>query len=303
MAENKTFDEKEYITKMYESALESQKQGLTQDHDRNQAALDEQQKKPQQKTDANLTRTYVEAAKDKQNYNEVQNAYGLSSGAMGQARLSQDHQLPADLTALRKAQLGAEAGIEQERTALAREYEAAIRKAQAESDLAKVQALYEQAQKEDDRLLAQQEAAAKLMAGQGDYSRLDALYGQTAEELAALNGESGYEHENDGPDDTKTEQEDGLPGKKDDNNSNEITGNNQESYYQEIARAVLDSRYGMPHVYASLVKDVVDFRNNGASGREILSYLQQAVREGMITQEQAGKIYNANLTQPTVRGS
>lgn len=271
MAENKTFDEKEYITKMYESALESQKQGLTQDHDRNQAALDEQQKKLQQKTDANLTRTYVEAAKDKQNYNEVQNAYGLSSGAMGQARLSQDNQLQADLTALRKAQLGAEAGIEQERTALAREYEAAIRKAQAESDLAKVQALYEQAQKEDDRLLAQQEAAAKLMAGQGDYSRLAALYGLTAEELAALNGESG---ETDGY----------VPFIPSDDGSDDV-----------------------PATYDSLLAEISHYRKNGATGRELFAYLQRAVQEGKITQEQAGQIYRTGLPQttltPTNRGS
>lgn len=269
MAENKTFDEKEYITKMYESALESQKQGLTQDHDRNQAALDEQQKKLQQRTDANLTRTYVEAAKDKQNYNEVQNAYGLSSGAMGQARLAQDNQLQADLTALRKAQMDADAGIEQERTVLAKEYEAAIRKAQADSDLAKVQALYEQAQKEDDRLLSQQEAAAKLMAGQGDYSRLAALYGLTPEELAKLNGESG----------------DGGyvpfgPGDDDDD---------------------------VPATYDSLLAEISYYRKNGATGRELFAYLQRAVQEGKITQEQAGQIYRTGLPQttltPTNRGS
>ncbi len=305
MAENKTFDEKEYITKMYESALESQKQGLAQDHEKNQAALDAQQKKLQQQTDENLIRTYVEAAKAQQNHNEVQNAYGLSSGAMGQARLSQDNQLQADLTALRKAQLDADAGIERERAVLAKEYEAAIRKAQAESDLAKVQALYEQAQREEDRLLKQQEAAANLMAGQGDYSRLAALYGLTPEEVAKFSGQSGGSGIYTAPvspDDTIG----GVPPVVEDKSAGGVeddTGREQENYYQEISRAALDSRYGTPHVYASILKDVVDFRNNGASGREVFSYLQQAVREGMITQEQAGKIYNANLAQPTVRGN
>lgn len=199
MAENKTFDEKEYITKMYESALESQKQGLKQDYDQNNARFDELGKQLQKQTDANLTRTYVEAAKDKQNYNEVQNAYGLSSGAMGQARLAQDNQLQADLTALRAAQQTADAGIEQERALLAKEFSAAIQKAQADNDLAKVQALYEQAQREEDRLLKQQEAAAQLMAGTGDYSRLAALYGLTAEEVAVLNGQSKYTGDGDLP--------------------------------------------------------------------------------------------------------
>jgi hypothetical protein len=192
MAQTEKFDEKAYIEKMYGSAMESQKQELQQNYDKNVAALDEQQKKLQKQTDANLNRTYVEAAKDKQNYNEVQNAYGLSSGAMGQARLAQDNQLQADLTALRAAQQTADAGIEQERTLLAKEFSAAIQKAQADNDLAKVQALYEQAQREEDRLLKQQEAAANLMAGTGDYSRLAALYGLTPEEAAKLSGHSGY---------------------------------------------------------------------------------------------------------------
>lgn len=192
MAQTEKFDEKAYIEKMYGSAMESQKQELQQNYDKNVAALDEQQKKLQKQTDANLNRTYVEAAKDKQNYNEVQNAYGLSSGAMGQARLAQDNQLQADLTALRAAQQTADAGIEQERTLLAKEFSAAIQKAQADNDLAKVQALYEQAQWEEDRLLKQQEAAAQLMAGTGDYSRLAALYGLTPEEAAKLSGQSGY---------------------------------------------------------------------------------------------------------------
>ena len=305
MAENKTFDEKEYITKMYESALESQKQGLKQDYDQNNARFDELGKQLQKQTDANLNRTYVEAAKDKQNYNEVQNAYGLSSGAMGQARLAQDNQLQADLTALRAAQQTADAGIEQERTLLAKEFSAAIQKAQADNDLAKVQALYEQAQREEDRLLKQQEAAAQLMAGTGDYSRLAALYGLTPEEVAKLSGQSGGSGIYTAPvspDDTIS----GVPPVVEDKSAGGVeddTGREQENYYQEISRAALDSRYGTPHVYASILKDVVDFRNNGASGREIFSYLQQAVREGMITQEQAGKIYNANLAQPTVRGN
>ena len=52
--------------------------------------------------------------------------------------------------------------IERERGLLAKEYAAAIRQAQADNDIARAEALYEQAQREEERLLAQQEAAAKL---------------------------------------------------------------------------------------------------------------------------------------------
>lgn len=165
--------------------------------------------------------------------------------------------------------------------------------------------------------------AAELMAGQGDYTRLAALLGLTDAELAVLNGESadGSVSGSPGaynPEVAKIQQEliaagydltaDGIWTQQlqdlyDEFLRSKDKGSNSVNY-QQLAQSVLDSNiHGSPHVYASLVKDVVDFRNNGASGREILSYLQQAVREGMITQKQAGQIYNANLEQPTVRGN
>jgi hypothetical protein len=257
MAQTEKFDEKAYIEKMYGSAMESQKQELQQNYDKNVAALDEQQKKLQKQTDANLNRTYVEAAKDKQNYNEVQNAYGLSSGAMGQARLAQDNQLQADLTALRAAQQTADAGIEQERTLLAKEFSAAIQKAQADNDLAKVQALYEQAQREEDRLLKQQEAAAQLMAGTGDYSRLAALYGLTPEEVALLDqGNRSGKYYYDQPPISEVDPEDAVY----------VNG------YDDVLQAYLQ------------------LKKAGAGSRETDSLLRAAVSEGTITNAQANDI-------------
>jgi hypothetical protein len=184
-------NEKDYINKMYDASLESEKAGLQQGYNQANAQLEEQQKKAQQQTDANLTRTYVEAEKARKNYGEVQNAYGLTSGAMAQARLAQDNQLQSDLTALRAAQQNIDAGIERERGTLAQQYAAAIQQAQANNDLARAEALYAQAQREEQRLLAQQEAAANLMAGKGDYARLAELYGLTEEELRSLTGSRG----------------------------------------------------------------------------------------------------------------
>jgi transcriptional regulator with GAF, ATPase, and Fis domain len=181
----------EYINKMYDASLESEKAGLQQGYDQANAQLEEQQKKAQQQTDANLTRTYVEAAKAQKNYNEVQNAYGLTSGAMAQARLAQDNQLQGDLTTLRAAQQNIDAGIERERGTLAQQYAAAIQQAQANNDLARAQALFEAAQQEEARLNQQKANAANLMAGVGDYARLAELYGLTAEELALLMGKTG----------------------------------------------------------------------------------------------------------------
>ena len=176
----------EYINKMYDSSLESQKQSLAQDYASSLENLDAQQEKAQKQTDENLNRTYVEAAKQQKNYGEVQNAYGLTSGAMAQARLAMDNQLQSDLTTIRAAQQSTDAEVERQRGILAKEYSSAITKAQADNDLQRAQALYEAAQQEEEALLQKQQAAAKLMAGVGDYSLYSQLYGLTPEQIQIL---------------------------------------------------------------------------------------------------------------------
>ena len=176
----------EYINKMYDTALEQQKAGLQQDYDNAVAQLDGQQEKAGQQAQANLSRTYVEAEKARRNQAEMHNAYGLSSGAMAQARLAQDNQTAANMTAIRTAQQEADASIARERDLLGKEYANAIREAQANNDLARAEALYKAAQEEEARLLAKQEGAANLMGNAGDYSRLGQLYGLTAEEIRIL---------------------------------------------------------------------------------------------------------------------
>lgn len=180
----------EKIAKMYEAQLKSQKEQIGTDYDQAVSDLDAQQQKNQQITDANLNRTAVEAQKAAVNNAELHNAYGLSSGTRAQARLAQENQLQADMTALRAAQQNADADTERQRSLLAKEYASAIRQAQAENDLAKAQALYAAAEEEEERLLAKQEAAAKLMADAGDYSRLGTLYGLSKNEIAALSGDT-----------------------------------------------------------------------------------------------------------------
>lgn len=179
----------ELITQMYDKALASQTAQLEQNYNQGVADLQAEQERLQQQTDANLNRTYVEAARDQRNYAEVQNAYGLSSGAMAQARLAQDNQLEADLTALRNAQTTIDANIERERTTLSQQYAAAIAQAQADNDLQKAQALYQDAKEQDALLRQNQMEAGKLMASAGDYSILANIYGLTPEQVALLKGE------------------------------------------------------------------------------------------------------------------
>lgn len=180
-----------YINKMYDGSLESQKQTLASGYENNVSNIDASMEKQQKATDANLNRTYVESAKAAKNYGEVQNAYGLTSGAMAQARLAQDNQLQADLTALRAAQTDSDAQFERQRNLLAKEYSAAIAKAQADNDYQRAQALYNAAKADEDQLMQMQKDAGNLMAGVGDYSILAKLYGLTDEQLALLNRKYG----------------------------------------------------------------------------------------------------------------
>lgn len=180
-------ENEKYINKMYDSNLKNTQAQLEADHAQDQANLDEAGEAARKQTQENLQRTYVEAAKRQKNYQEVQNAYGMTSGAMAQARLAQDNQLQADMTAIRTAQQEADAGIQRQRSTLAQQYAAAITKAQQENDLARAQALYEEARRAEDALNQQHKEKAALLAEAGDYSLYKGLYGLTDAQVETLN--------------------------------------------------------------------------------------------------------------------
>lgn len=176
----------EQLKQMYAGNLNSQKEQLKTDYENAVSNLDAQKQQNQQATDDNLNRTAVEAQRRALNDEEYYAAAGLTSGARAQARMARDNQLMSDLSTLRAAQQAADADAERQRGLLAREYDSAIRKAQADNDLALAQALYEQAALTEQTLLTQQKEAAKLMADVGDYTRMGELYRLTSEEIAAL---------------------------------------------------------------------------------------------------------------------
>lgn len=166
-----------YINDMYDASLESQKQQLQSNYETNVSNLEAEKEKAAREHDEDLNRTYVESYKKAKNFNEVQNAYGLTSGAMGQAALAQGNQLQANLTDLRANQQQIDAEIERQRSILSKEYTAAIAKAQADNDFERAQALYEQAKIEEERMLQKQKEAAEFMAQMGDPSLLMQYYG------------------------------------------------------------------------------------------------------------------------------
>ena len=176
----------ELLKQMYDSNLASQKAALQSDYDAAVADLDAQKAANQQQAQNNIRMTKTEADRSAVNAAEYYEAAGLSSGAKAQARVAQDNQLLADLTAIRAAQQQGDIDIERQRGLLGQQYAAAIREAQANNDMARAQALYEQAKEAEANLLAQQKEAANAMASIGNFDLYAQLYGLTPEQKGAL---------------------------------------------------------------------------------------------------------------------
>lgn len=176
---------KDYINKLYDSQLASQKEGLAQTYNESIADLNANKAAAERQKQKNLTATAVEAQRAQKNYNEVQSAYGLTSGAMAQARLAQDNQLQADMTAIRTAAADQDAAIERQRSLLSQQYSSAIREAQANNDMERARSLYELAAKEEEALRKKQLAAAYASAGSNSGSNEN---GQSAGDLQVQPG-------------------------------------------------------------------------------------------------------------------
>lgn len=136
----------------YNSALEAQKSSLEADYNKAIADLGQQKENNQKATDANLTRTSVEAQRARNNYAETANAYGLTSGAAAQARLAQNNDELRNLTTIRATQQEQDAQIERQRGILSDQYAAALRQAQANNDYNLAMQIYEDAKQQEKTL-------------------------------------------------------------------------------------------------------------------------------------------------------
>lgn len=182
----------ELLKQMYDANLASKKAALQSDYDAAVADLNAQKAANQQQAQNNIRLTKTEADRSAVNAAEYYEAAGLSSGAKAQARVAQDNQLLADLTAIRAAQQQGDINIERQRGLLGQQFAAAIREAQANNDMARAQALYEQAKEAEANLLAQQNGdsliasdEAERKAGQAkldqQYKDMLAFYKETAQ--------------------------------------------------------------------------------------------------------------------------
>lgn len=152
----------DYLRSMYGSALASQLESLKSSYEQNLSDLDASGKK----TDAGYVeqkrQTTGDAAQSAANWREMANAYGLNSGAIGQANLAQSNQLQSNLNTLGTAQAAAQEEIERQRTLLGQQYQSAINEAKANNNYQLAQALYQEAVRAEEALRQQEQYNSNL---------------------------------------------------------------------------------------------------------------------------------------------
>ena len=169
----------EALNKIYDSNMESQRIGLEAEYQKALSDLEAARQQQTAKTDAALTKTYVDALQKARNYAEVQNAYGQGSGTAEQARLARDMGLQQDLTDLRLLQTDAaqKNALNQYGTSLS--YRDALARANAANEAERAKGLFDAADQEQQNLEKLQEFIGKEYAKKGNYEILGKLYGLT----------------------------------------------------------------------------------------------------------------------------
>lgn len=151
-----------YIQQIYDALLQTQLQQLEAAYWENMATLDTEAVQTDSTYEDKKRQTGAAAAQQAAIWRETANAYGLNSGAVGQAVLAQGNQLQGDLNTLRAAQAAAQTELQRQRTQLAVEYRSAIERALAENNFEKATALYEEAVRAEEALQEQKQFDANL---------------------------------------------------------------------------------------------------------------------------------------------
>ena len=180
------------INQIYDNQLKSQQLALQMENEEALSDLGAKQKQQEAKTDQDLTQAYVDAMKKAKNYAEVQNAYGMGSGTMGQAQIAQDTELQNALTRLRTAQMGADAKLGMEGFDLGKTYRDKLVEAQQSVDSERAGALIDAAEKEEQSLVDIQQLIGQQLAKQNNYSVLGKLYGLTQDQIDRIQGTGKY---------------------------------------------------------------------------------------------------------------
>lgn len=175
----------DYLNQMYAAALESQLESLRSSYEQNLSDLDASGKETDASYVEQKRQTTGDAAQSAANWREMANAYGLNSGAIGQAGLAQNNQLQSNLNTLGAAQAAAKEELERQRTLLGQQYQSAINEAKANNDYNRAQALYQEAVRAEEALTQQEQYNSSLAL---QYAQLAMQQNQWQQEFNAQYG-------------------------------------------------------------------------------------------------------------------
>lgn len=151
-----------YIDSMYDNALKAQLSGLESSYTQNLSDLDSSEQKIGSQYTEQRRQTTGQSAQDAAAWREMANAYGLNSGAIGQAALAQNNQLQSNLNTLQAAESTALDEIERNRILLGQQYQSQINEAIANNDKEKAYALYQEAVRAEEQMIAQMQFNAQM---------------------------------------------------------------------------------------------------------------------------------------------
>lgn len=153
-------DQSDLVREMYEANLAANKSQLESDYNQNLSDLESEASTIGSTYYEQQRQAQAESDRNRQSFQEYANARGLNSGTGGQAELARQNQLSANLNTLRQSEAEKRAEVERQRVLLGQQYQNAIQKAQADNDLAKAKALYEEAVRVDESLASAAKADA-----------------------------------------------------------------------------------------------------------------------------------------------
>lgn len=153
-------DQSDMVKDMYDANLASNKAQLESNYNQSLSDLESEASTIGSTYYEQQRQAQAESDRNRQAFQEYANARGLNSGTGGQAELARNNQLSANLNSLRQSEAEKRAEVERQRVLLGQQYQSAIQKAQADNDLAKAKALYEEAVRVDESISSAAKADA-----------------------------------------------------------------------------------------------------------------------------------------------
>lgn len=146
--------QEDYLNDLYDAQQKAALAALEAAYNQNVLDLDAAAAKIPGLYQTARNQTAGDAAIARQNWNEYAAATGLNSGAAGQAQLAMSNQLQSGLSSLSQAEADALAEVESERAKIKRAYQDSVAQAIAQGDLARAEALYQEAVRVDESVVA-----------------------------------------------------------------------------------------------------------------------------------------------------